>query len=128
MIDKKELRIGNSVSYKGEVYAVLEIGGDLKCMIESKLLNRTWWILYETLDPIPITEEALVKMEWKVLFKGKNIFTNAKYLQYLISTKDNRFYIDISATPFNSNLIELKAVHQLQNIIYALTQTELTHE
>ena len=62
MIDKKELRIGNSVSYKGEVYAVLEIGGDLKCMIESKLLNRTWWILYETLDPIPITEEALVKM------------------------------------------------------------------
>lgn len=126
MIDKKDLRIGNSVMYDNRIFQISAITD------EFPLLNTPEFgigvVDWNNIHPIPITEEALVKMEWKVLFKGKNIFTNAKYLQYLISTKDNRFYIDISATPFNSNLIELKAVHQLQNIIYALTQTELSYE
>lgn len=100
-----ELRIGNYIIYDGE-----EIRLDV--ILFSKILKYNWANICE---PIPLTEEwffnfGLVK-EAQSLFKSH-------YNKGALFYEDERcFYL------FNIN--HIKYVHQLQNLYFALTGTEL---
>ena len=113
MIDKKDLRIGNSVSYKGEIWKVEELSDTAAHLSQHPLWVRGH---YDNLHPIPITEEALVKMG-------------------AIVTKKNNYNLNgMAITNFNGKFIEyvhqieLKGIHHLQNVYYFTRQTELTYE
>lgn len=123
MIDKKELRIGNSVMYDNRIFQISAITD------EFPLLNTPEFgigvVDWNNLHPIPITEEALVKMgfekrgnDWHI---GFNPITH-DWLFYIV-------WLDGYESPFYKNgHHHIKYIHQLCNLYHSLTQTELTHE
>ena len=74
-------------------------------------------------EPIPLTEDWLVKMGFDKKKIGRNQFNmlfnwtnNIDIIQY----DDGSFYFD------NSIMVKIEYVHQLQNLYFALTGEELT--
>ena len=114
MINKTDLRIGNSISYKGEVWQVEEIKEDNVTLFNSVF---GWKVLdYSDIHPIHITEEALVKMG-SIITKKRNYNLNGMCI-----TDMNGTFIEYV------HQIELKGIHHLQNVYYFTRQTELTYE
>jgi hypothetical protein len=114
-----DLRIGNLVNYKtseGDVLTNVIDWQDLKWLSEDEeLFNLAH-------SPIPLTEEWLLKfgfekqMMWTYAI---DIIGNKKLIYYLGEkgwSIGNKNYSDFS---------NLKYVHQLQNLYFALTGTEL---
>jgi len=131
MIDKKDLRIGNSVMLEGKILTVKAI--------EHNPVTDRWYVkVYENysqikceyLEPIPLTEELLVKCGF----------------QYLNGRTDGELTLDILHYEFDfvegelvtksryeevykrEKLPHIKSLHQLQNLYFALTKQELTIE
>ena len=106
-----ELRIGNLVNEYKETVVV------------TKNTFKIWdeYNLSKFIKPIPLTEEWLVKFG----FEYKEMYYQSKYLValndcFIIAERvTGLFYVD---APNN----ELKHVHQLQNLYFALTCKELT--
>jgi len=106
-----ELRIGNYVQEDG--YGVLEIGAT--CLVDISVGT------YKP-KPIPITEEWLLKFGFnEISFKetSDNWFRIPVDESFLWYTLNNEFFI-------NGIGSDLKYVHQLQNLYFALTSEELT--
>jgi hypothetical protein len=125
----KELRIGNSIlNHKGEVETVRAIG-----------INDYIWfdkernLLDKLCKPIPLTEEWLLKCGFKK-FESTGVvgFDYSDHNEKTFVYDKGRFGIvkwGINSPFFYSNhnlRIELKTVHQLQNLYFALTNEELT--
>ena len=94
----EELRIGNWVTYKG-----LDVRWSIEDFTEWSKANR----IADYLEPIPLTDEWLERFG----FYGKH---------KSINTRESKVFFD-----YNSKSIEIKYVHQLQNLYYALTKKEL---
>ena len=124
MIQVNELRIGNLIySSSGGVKYV--VGTSYKTILHSSSLESyTYYEDYDSnCEPIPLTEEILLKCGFKLSHKG---FTyDKKRLSICLpcdSYKNGRVY-------FNSWCISEKSIdslHQLQNLYFALTNEELT--
>lgn len=117
MIHKKEHRIGNLVMYSKEASVKPEFIGTVH-EINPNDLNYNWETYY---DPIPLTPELLVKCG----FKSDDMADLGSYIFYIIehpflylSFNDGSIWIGEVDT-------KCKSLHQLQNLIFALTQTEL---
>jgi hypothetical protein len=128
MIDKKELRIGNSVMYDNRIFQIAAITD------EFPLLNTAEFgigvVDWNNISPIPITEELLVKCGF----------------QYLNGRTDGELTLDILHYEFDfvegelvtksryeevykrEKLPHIKSLHQLQNLFYCLCNQELTIE
>ena len=124
-MDARELRIGNYIQYFGNVAQVegivnesngfgLQLNGGDFASINSN-----------SLEPIPLTEEWLLKFgfeeyefEDEIFGYVLNDFGYVNEFQFMI-----RIFID-----FEGILIQkpIKYVHQLQNLYFALTREELT--
>ena len=103
-MDAKELRIGNYILF-GVINEPIKITGG----IDEK--NTT----IQMAKPIPLTEEWLLKFGFSK-YGRLNTNDNFKLIyDYDLST----FYLDDIG-------LELKHVHQLQNLYFALTGKELT--
>lgn len=115
----QELRIGNLVLYsdsEGEDYQETKVGfGDFSFMsdIEKNALRA-----YEYYKPIPLTYEWLEKFGFEELNNG----TGYEKSNVKIS---NDFYWSIFGE--TAKQAEVKYVHQLQNLYFALTGSELPH-
>lgn len=115
MIDVKQLRIGNVV-YDTKCDKVREITG----IFEERLKI----IIYKDVEvfgiikdfvPIPLTEKVL---EATLLHKNLMAYILGKFVISIWS--NGTFWLG------GSNLsVEIKTLHQLQNLYFALTQTEL---
>jgi hypothetical protein len=72
------------------------------------------------IEPIPLTEDWLLKLGFKQVPKIKS-----EYYKHGISfdVKDNTCFIETDSTPEYFN--HIKHVHQLQNLYFALTNEEL---
>ena len=115
-METKDLRIGNYVSYLGEPQEVL---GMDKTQVYIKPFNFVLFLDIDEVEPIPLTEEWLLKFGFERI--SGNLFGIE---EYLIDVNDFSFY----KTPncFDSFLLaNLKHVHQLQNLYFALTNEEL---
>ena len=108
-MEASELRIGNSI------------------MQDDNFVFVTWWRL-ELMEnnkieykPIPLTEEWLLKFGFE--------FENKKFIKSSLCIREYQYgsglTIFLSNENFNFN-VELKYVHQLQNLYHALTREELT--
>jgi hypothetical protein len=79
-------------------------------------LRDTMYSIMSNVQPIPLTEEWLVKFGFK-----KDEYYNAIVKQPIeLHVQDNIYWCDILW-----NSMEIKHVHQLQNLFFALTGEEL---
>lgn len=110
MINSNELRVNNLISFKGKTIKLL-YGADIDASKQY--------------DPIPLTEEWLTE-------KFGFTFNNFDLNRFDDPNEGgNRYHI----IPYKSNyvfrcagcsLVEIKSVHQLQNLYYNLKAYELT--
>jgi hypothetical protein len=126
-----ELRIGNLVMQNGFYGYVYSIGSP-EPRKEKRFSDKAIITLFDNglttvpideIEPIPLTEEILLKLGFK---QNEQFKTNFKF--YL---KDNEIEINIYNGNNNSWLndryvINLKYVHQLQNLFFSLCGEELT--
>lgn len=106
-----ELRIGNYYNHNGEIKKVTP-----NIILELFESERAW------IEPIPITEEWLLKLGFEKIgvnfqFKGISIwfskYSESYQIRYCLIGSDIERKINI------------EYVHQLQNLIFALTGEEL---
>jgi len=141
-INTRELRIGNllNLDFHGDssVFEVGEISGD-----GVKHAHFSEWPDMETLSPIPLTEDWLLRFGFEKENKKTSIkhgvyfskwINDYKYsFAYAEFREDWGFYHsytdalkDEDNDRFDFISCGIKYVHQLQNLFYALTNTELT--
>jgi len=130
-----ELRIGNYVwdDYSGKmiVSAILESSA---VYLRKTIKLPSGEYLIQNIEPIPLTEEWLLKFGLKIIdndYEGGYDFTEYKgrlWENIILQTEDKFYYfIHIDQDNFYSHtMIEIKYVHQLQNLYFALTNEELT--
>ena len=115
-----ELRIGNWVKLKDQevnTHAQVEGLGNLQ-----HVAGQLWPI--EELEPIPLTEEWLTRFGFKEVGNNCWLVGNGFYIDFRKSHIEEGFvyWIDVNS---NDNFIQIKHVHQLQNLYFALTGEEL---
>lgn len=120
-----ELRIGNYLNGKQGHVTVTEIRGNNSVKIQD---NTSSFYVGTCLLPIPLTEEWLFKLGFKLVFAG----SGDGYL-YSVGEKCNTMELidrgyGFKYNTFNACEIEIKYVHQLQNLYFALTGVELQIE
>lgn len=125
MIQASELRIGNFVK-GGEVVWLHQIA--IVLGLESGV---NYQLHYTTLEPIPLTEEWLSNLGFVIHEEDSKRYFNPHTMFFElrnVTALENGFKI-IAGYPektyFKGISIEIKYVHQLQNLYFALTQTEL---
>lgn len=117
-MDVKELRLGNLIEYDGKVCEVKEIEeAGLVVLFED---GDCIWVDVWQFSPIAITEKWLLKFRFE---KG----------EFLRNCWDNdelsiSFENGIVIFGLINSVVEIRYVHQLQNLYYCLTQKELTYE
>jgi hypothetical protein len=113
-MEANELRVGNYVDTEDGVFMVAEI--HKKDII---MMNDLFWAR-DFVKPIPLTEEWLLK--FNVLF-GFNHCGSCYDIEWALEGYDLRLNYDVGMSKYIGNI---KHVHQLQNLYYALTNEELT--
>lgn len=139
-MDKRELRIGNYIAYCDmDIYKV--VGFD-DFGIDFNDDGEIIYDGYENFEPIPLTEEWLIKFGFKLLRKDEfNDYTQIVYGKSIIPGDEEHPEKLVIYLPFNKCEIgeynprdddysyvlniDIDHVHQLQNLFYALTKTEL---
>lgn len=128
MIASNELRIGNYVQTSEEsnsrIGSVLSIGDKfVKLKLAYSTLKEESFKHVEGLnvDPIPLTEDWLLKFDFSP------IGTSSHTEYYSIEDHDFTFSFENGVLVLDNQLnIKLQFVHQLMNLFFALTGTELT--
>ena len=117
-----ELRIGNLVEWNNEI-------GIISQLFEMEVVFKCGESdLYTALKPIPLTEEWLLKFGFKYDEDEQGFLLNGFHLE----NRSNDIYAkninkeDFGCWFINSYLLEIKFVHQLQNLYFSLTGRELT--
>ncbi len=146
MIDAKELRIDNYVHLinSDTFYRITEIGySEIEYPryeasgISSEAVFRTY---IENLNPIPITEELLLKSGFKKI-RNRITFRIVPRISYelkykpkdrndacfLVFVKDNGEFNHVVPADNDKecSFVPIKSIHQLQNLYFAMTGKEL---
>jgi len=118
-MELKELRIGNTIEYSGKIFEVSEIR-------RNTLRIKHWSGITKVVkiglcNPIPLTEEWLINF---------GFIANRRLRQKEFSANDNGCRLTLwtgITVPgfFYLDMIEIKYIHQLQNLYFALTGEEL---
>jgi len=118
----KELRIGNWIN-------TIEGHAQVKAMSEKGLMATPIMDGGDLLvwaKPIPLTEGWLLKLGF--YRQGSVMFLGVRYQRYTLG-RNSLYSIDGKSFIYDVNdhdLCEINYVHQLQNLYFALTNTELT--
>ena len=120
-INKNELRIGNIVSWNGEIAVIsqlLERDISFKCGEEC---------LYEDIKPIPLTEEVLLRCGFEIT--DYRIELHPIQLIELVENKGYlfEFHLTRESKQGSEYFTVIKCLHQLQNLYYSLCNEELTY-
>lgn len=122
MINRNELRIGNLVEEK--VLGYCKVDTILRKTAQvSKDESQSYSIDIKNLLPIPLTPELLIKCGLEEAnFKNQLRFCG----EFLIDNTDGSFDLIIGDNEIS--LATVKYLHQLQNLFFSLTNTELKIE
>ena len=114
MIKANELRLGNLVNYNEggeyEIFGISEYGIDVKNDEEETYME------YENFSPIPLTKQRLYEMGAKDFPDGESLILKGRLIGF---AECRNIYFDIGTG------IDLKNVHQYQNLIFELTGIEI---
>ncbi|MGV8136506.1 MAG: hypothetical protein AB2L20_14955 [Mangrovibacterium sp.] len=129
-IDPKELRIGNLLVHNGQIIVVKNIseyGINKEEVTEGyhDAGSGAYTILrYENISPIELTEELLLKAGFEKIERESmleyNVWANRDGEEILFQA-DDHFCHSFIQTERN----EIKSLHRLQNLYFALTGEEL---
>jgi len=119
MIEARELRIGNHVKHF-ENGIVLTVGRT----VAFKTPTNTIRVDVYDLEPIPLTEEVLLKFGFVYTDDVDNLNRDYKLQEFKIQLHlDVNDFICCNTIP---NHIQIKYVHTLQNLYFDFTNEELT--
>jgi hypothetical protein len=107
-MEAKELRIGNIVKYENTVY----LHGGKITEVDNIIQGET-----DYYEPIPLTEDWLLKFGFE-----KTSLHYFRKAGVLIQAEDNCYECYLGSV-----VAKLEYVHQLQNLYFALTGTELEY-
>jgi hypothetical protein len=120
MIQAKELRIGNLVISP----SLNEITVNARWILEQHQCDLS---NCEYLQPIPITEEWLLKLGFEMVyiseFRTKLTHKKEHFIGYDLSHVSDKSMEGF--TWYGRYITDIKYIHQLQNLYFALTQKEL---
>ncbi len=126
MINANELRLGNLVQFAedGTNFSVVSIGCD---GLDVKNQYEHTWIEIDQFGGIPLTEEWLLRFGFELSYKSEwvvrySLKSNHKFT-YKYNIPEGKSWLE-----YHGGAIDCIHVHHMQNIIYALTQTELEIE
>ena len=138
MIDAKELRIGNWIIFKGyrkQIISIREWAAERGIyLIDLGDTREEMGIRTIDIHPIPLTTEILEKCGFKLCANySDNDYTvyydNDVDLFLTLNWRDRETGFNPQKPNYEGELesfgIEIKYLHQLQNLYYALTQKEL---
>lgn len=128
MIDEKSLRLGNCVMYENTTHVVEELRGRNNTIV-TRWIKGTDHCIHtaDELDPIPLTEEILLKCGFTKDDNGLDMY-DPRYEDWLemgfpvigrLSEAEGDSLVD------DSGEIRINYLHELQNLIYCLTGKEL---
>ena len=127
MIKANELRIGNWVMYDNRLFQIEAISRSLPCLNTDEFgIGVVDW---NNINPIPLTPEILEKCGLK---NGnseldRNVFysTNKHLAQFSVNISGSfGIYVGVFIA---LRSVHLEYLHQLQNLYFALTNTELNY-
>lgn len=127
MIKANELRIGNLVyQYRYEK-------AQKENTISQIRRTKVFFIngaseCFKDIDPIPLTEEWLLRFGFNSKYKSVHTHWNIKSfgIEQASDEDENGNSIPVRQEFYYAFTIEIKYVHQLQNLYFALTGEELT--
>jgi len=129
MIQANELRIGNLITSK-QWRGYHKISGIEVTETGYKVLVKGFWHeceddKYFDIDSIPLTQEILEKIIW-FNQTDETTFEFECTADYIIESQEDWWYIGVkSENSTNYFAWEIRYVHQLQNLCFAITNTEL---
>ena len=128
MIDEKSLRLGNYVMYENTAHVVEELRGRNNTIVTRWIKGTDHYIhTADELDPIPLTEEILLKCGFEKDDNGLDM-CDPEYEDWFemgfpgigrLSEAEGNSIVD------DSGEIRINYLHQLQNLIYCLSGKEL---
>lgn len=118
----QDLRIGNYIQRNGINCTVELINGETE---DVYFLGKDFYYNENIMhiEPIEITEEWLLSFGFNK--SGSTIYKNIGSIEIGTIANGKRFYIQIGT---ENVTLKTKYVHQLQNLYFALTGTELSYE
>lgn len=117
-MDIKSLRLGNYVMYEQTTHVVTAI---------SRTLIGTHWPggtenyihLPDELDPIPLTEEILLKCGFEKDIVSEKLYKKGDYQVYFAEKPVFRM--------MGFSIVEVEFLHELQNVYFATAKKELEY-
>lgn len=129
MIKETELRIGNLIGYLFQRYPDLNKIVTVDSILGNQIqaTSGEFVLLEQEAIPIPLTEEWLLKFGFE---KSKKLGALHEFekdnLQLIFNGVDYDAFLNSEEHGFGEIGTSIKYVHQLQNLFFALTGTELT--
>ena len=115
MIQPQEIRIGNYIDYNGEI---MKLDGSLLCCYIQNELEFP-------LNPIPLTEEILLKFGYKKIRDNEFLFDN----HFIIFIKESEIDFCLYNSEGNDFFVcEIQFAHELQNLHFSIRKEELKFE
>lgn len=128
MIDPKELRLGNLLkSETGEILPVAYIHEDVIGLrntmggVQKHQKNPIISYDIDKLEYVPLSEELLMRFG-AIIYQGKWLIGNIE-LDYI--TTDEHFEFEYQTPNLDWEIVEIKYVHELQNLYYDLHKKQL---
>ncbi len=132
VFDVRELRIGNILLWKGQyvhvTYLSLDIDDEYEdsigfCYLGKNTDEEGGWVrnICADLKPVELTRELLIELWFNN--EGQNVF---KKYNLKIGIDDNGGANWVTYCDHHLSIHSLGYLHQLQNLIYALTGKDLT--
>jgi len=119
MIQAKDLRIGNWVKLDKYFYKVYSVNPlENKLIDKDKIIISGWYV--DGIKPIQLTEEILLKCGFKKI--------NKIYFRKGALTIEVQSFGHFRVSFDGKMLVNLKHLHQLQNLYFALSNEELNIE
>lgn len=120
-MNANELRIGNIVndSEHGNITVEQIAKYQEHGSIGIYFRNGSVWVSLELVEPIPLTEEWLVKLGFGASGDCVGCYSNEGIDVFMFDS-------GLTVTVYMVELKHIQYVHQLQNLYHALTGTELT--
>ena len=114
-----EIRIGNYIEIGNKITQVGEIFDD---GITTELDKHQYEYLISDINSIPLTEDWLIQLgfDWDIYYQG---YTEGNWV--INPNLKNGFKINYGKRRNDPIIWDIRFVHQLQNLYFALTEKEL---
>lgn len=129
MIQSTDLRINNWTNHKNKNGSFdLQVEEILTLGINVIYKKGVWFIRYEEIEPIPLTEEWLLKFGFeKKTFKSQPFGGICNFIKKYNNLIQIVIIFHYGVFHLENEIMDssIKSVHQLQNLYFALTGLEL---